>query len=106
MSYEMRLDDGSEESKDWVWFFGSAGAVSAFTDWIKTLPEQFVKLHEFARELRVKNTMDFDVDLSIAAEAFPPPDGVLAMIEEMRKHIDEGDEDETLIVAEDVDDEG
>lgn len=108
MGYEIRFDDGTPESKDWVFVLGSATDLEAIRRWVKDyLPtDECPRLHELADTLTTTNTMELGAELEAAREIKPPPAWLLPIIDNLIDRIGTGDEDETAVIADGFDEDG
>ena len=100
MGFDLRLSGGN--APEAVYDFGSALAWTEFADWVGTLPTEFTALHAFAKDSRVKGTMDLSVELDTALGLHPPGEGAKATAERLLELLDDGDDDETVTVGDDA----
>jgi hypothetical protein len=99
----MHFDDGTPESEDWVFDFGSATALEEIRVWVKAkLPaDECPRLHELVDTLATKNTMELGAELEVALDVVPPPSQVLPILANLLDKIGVGDEDETVTIGTD-----
>lgn len=101
MGYEIHFDDGTAESEDWYFAFGSATALEIIRRWVKAeLPEEVCpRLHELVDTMTTKNTLELGAELDSALRLKPPPDSVREILDNLAEKIGVGDEEETATIG-------
>jgi hypothetical protein len=103
MGYEVHFNDGSPESIDWVFAFGSATDLDEIRKWVKSkLPVKFFpRLHELVDTMTTKDTLELGSELDTALDVKPPPASVRPIIDDFMENMGLGDEEETVTIGDD-----
>jgi hypothetical protein len=99
MGLEIRFDDGTKDSEDWIFDLASSGGWSRVIEWVETLPADIVpQLVELAIDGYTHDTFALRDQIEWAASNYMPSDDVLATLGNLIENIGDGDENESAYV--------